>query len=363
MAHKKTKDPVRFFNIPRDWVYLIGFEYTKINRHGETKLTKGQKPVTGRIDHLDLFLLDEIRGFKERGNAECFKEALALSADLGLYGKENDICDRVLQLCGLGLVKLKMKPVMGGGVPLLVLEVDHDLLDDMIEARRESVLLQQRMDSEPKDFYRLLKKSHLLKQYLQQYPKEYSQESLKETDKERSQAGPRPAVRTRPGENDFYVLDSLEEDGGGQQQPTETSPSTSIEDEEAYSLYQSTDIHTSTGLNNPEDSILDIYGEQPSEVAQTASEGHEDPSRFDWVPFAIDNDIQLGYFSLAEIYNMKRELTKTYHYSESDIDEIVRIAAGREIAIGYGMANWEQSRIGKALCLVLDDTKFGDRPF
>ena len=50
----------------------------------------------------------------------------------------------------------------------------HDLLDDMIEARRESVLLQQRMDSEPKDFYRLLKKSHLLKQYLQQYPKEYS---------------------------------------------------------------------------------------------------------------------------------------------------------------------------------------------
>ena len=38
-------------------------------------MTKGKKPVMKRIDHADLFLLDEIRGFGERGSKECFEEA------------------------------------------------------------------------------------------------------------------------------------------------------------------------------------------------------------------------------------------------------------------------------------------------
>ena len=371
MKHNRKKDAVRFFNIPRDWAYLIGFEYTKINRRGETKLTKGQKPITGRIDHLDLFLLDEIRGFKERGNAECFKEALSLAVDLGIPGSEQNICDRVLQLCGLGLVRAKRKPVMGGGIPRLVLEVDQNLLADMIEARKESTILQQRMDSRPADFHRLVKKSHLLQEYLQEYLQESEEEylqnqpedPLKESITKHLEAGSRPAARTRPGENDFYVLDSFEEKIGSSHQPTEISPSTSIENEGTDSLHQPTNNHTSTGLNNTEDSIFVVYGEQPPEVTQSTNTDHTESGRFDWVPFAIDNDIQLGYISLGEIYNMKRELTTTYDYSESDIREIVRIAVGREIAIGHGLTGWEQSRIGKALCFVLESVKFSDCPF
>lgn len=372
MKHNRKKDAVRFFNIPRDWMYLIGFEFTKINRRGETKLTKGQKPITGKLDHLDLFLLDEIRGFKERGNAECFKEALSLAVDLGIPGGEQNICDRVLQLCGLGLVRPKRKPVMGGGIPRLVLEVDQELLDDMVEARRESALLQQGMDSRPEDFRRLVKKSHLLQEYLQEYlqksgkeyPQETPEEPLKDPDEEHSQTGPRAAARIRPVENYFYVLDSLEEDDGSQQYRTEISPSTSIEYEETDSPRQQIDNRAFTGLNDmAEDSIWDIYGEQVCEVEQVTSANHEGSGRFDWVTGAIDNDIQLGHTSLDEIYKMKRELTADYHYTESDINEIVRIAVGREVTIGYCMADWEQSRIGKALCFVLEDAKFGDMPF
>lgn len=173
--HKST-----FINIPRSWTYLIGYEYQTINQHGEPKLTKGQKPVIKRIDHADLLLLDEIRGFSERGNKECFEEAVALAQAVGMIGQEKQLCDKVLQLCGLGFVKAIRKTDEGKMIPKVVLKVDTEFVNDAAEARKEWILEQQRMDSQTLKFGDILAKTHMLQEYLQEYIQEQLQEQLPE---------------------------------------------------------------------------------------------------------------------------------------------------------------------------------------
>lgn len=121
MSAKNKNDT--FLNIPKSWMYLIGYEYQAINRHGAPALAKGKKPVVKRIDHVDLLLLDEIRGFQERGNAECFEEAEALARAVGMVGREKQLCDKILQLCGLGFVKARMEFRDGQTIPKIILQI------------------------------------------------------------------------------------------------------------------------------------------------------------------------------------------------------------------------------------------------
>ena len=176
----KKQEKASFLNIPRLWTYLIGYEYQAINKHGEPKLTKGQKPVLRKIDHADLLLLDEIRGFSERGNKECFEEAAALSRAVGLIGQEQQVCDKVLQLCGIGFIKATRKISEGKTVPQVILTVDSQLVNGVAEARRESMLDQQRIHSQQADFRSLLKENNRLQEYLQEYLQKQIQEQLPE---------------------------------------------------------------------------------------------------------------------------------------------------------------------------------------
>lgn len=176
----KKQEKASFLNVPRSWTYLIGYEYQTINKHGEPKLTKGQKPVLRKIDHADLLLLDEIRGFSERGNKECFEEAVALARAVGLIGQEQQVCDKVLQLCGIGFIKATRKVSEGKIVPQVILTVDSQLVNDAAEARRESMFEQQRIHSQQADFCSLLKENNRLQEYLQEYLQKQTQEQLPE---------------------------------------------------------------------------------------------------------------------------------------------------------------------------------------
>lgn len=176
----KKQEKASFLNVPRSWTYLIGYEYQTINKHGEPKLTKGQKPVLRKIDHADLLLLDEIRGFSERGNKECFEEAVALARAVGLIGQEQQVCDKVLQLCGIGFIKATRKVSEGKIVPQVILTVDSQLVNDVAEARRESMFEQQRIHSQQADFCSLLKENNRLQEYLQEYLQKQTQEQLPE---------------------------------------------------------------------------------------------------------------------------------------------------------------------------------------
>ena len=352
----ESKDTVHFFNIPRDWMCMIGFEYTKINKAGETKLTKYQKPVIGKIDHVDLFLLDEIRGFKERGNAECFKEARALAEDLGMPGKETEMVDRVLQLYGLGLVDLKQQGI-GRGIPRLILEVNPEVLKEFILFRKESILLEQRMDSQQVNFSRLVRKNHLLQESLyrvitENNNKESSQEQgqkplaedepelLKETYTESTQAGPRAATRTRP---ECFDIFNFEDQAGGQDQLTESSASISYTN------------------NKAADGSVDVYGEQVYEMEPEHETGPEtEPGRFDWLIYAIENDVQYGYISHQTAMEMRQTLMATYNYTEEDIDEIIQTVTGRQEVLNRYTNGWPLQRISKAFRLLLDELEKPD---
>lgn len=179
MSTKKTKSN-KFLNIPRNWVYLIGYKYPAINRYGKPKLNKNKEQIIKAIDYVDLLLIDEIRGFSERGNKECFEEAVALSQAVGMIGQEKQLCDRVLQLCGLGFVNASKKTDDGKMVPKVVFKVDTEFVNDAAEARKEWILEQQRMDSQTMKLGDILAKTHMLQEYLQEYIQEQLQEQLPE---------------------------------------------------------------------------------------------------------------------------------------------------------------------------------------
>lgn len=178
-AAKKQNKAV-FLNIPKEWMYLIGYEYQAINQHGALKMTKGKKPVMKRIDHADLFLLDEIRGFGERGSKECFEEAVALARAAGMVGEEKRVCDKVLQLIGLGFVSANRQIDANKMMPKLVLSVDTQLVNDVAEARKESFLEEQRIHSQQAKVRTLLRENNMLQEYLQEYLQKNIQEQLPE---------------------------------------------------------------------------------------------------------------------------------------------------------------------------------------
>lgn len=183
----KKQEKEAFLNIPKSWPYLVGYEYQAINQHGAPKLTKGQKPVLKRIDHADLLILDEIRGFSERGNKECFEEATALARAVGMIGQEKQVCDKILQLCGIGFVNVTRKIGEGKSVPKIILTVDTQLVNDVAEARKEYILEQQRIDSQQADFFTLLRENNLLQEYLQKYLQEQLPEQVQEKQQKKEQ--------------------------------------------------------------------------------------------------------------------------------------------------------------------------------
>lgn len=176
----KKQNKAVFLNIPKEWMYLIGYEYQAINQHGALKMTRGKKPVMKRIDHADLFLLDEIRGFGERGSKECFEEAVALARAAGMVGEEKRVCDKVLQLIGLGFVSANRQIDANKMMPKLVLSVDTQLVNDVAEARKESFLEEQRIHSQQTKVRTLLRENNMLQEYLQEYLQKNIQEQLPE---------------------------------------------------------------------------------------------------------------------------------------------------------------------------------------
>lgn len=182
MTTKSTKkhDQEVFLKIPKTWTYLVGYEYQAVNRHGDPKLAKGQKPVIKRIDHIDLFLLDEIRGFSERGNMECFEEAVTLAHVVGMVGQERQLCDKILQLCELGFIKAHTKIDDGKVIPKVILEVDSQLVTDAAEARKESILECQRIHSQQASTFTLIREKSMLQEYLQEYLQKQLPEKISE---------------------------------------------------------------------------------------------------------------------------------------------------------------------------------------
>ncbi len=170
----KKQNKAVFLNIPKEWMYLIGYEYQAINQHGALKMTKGKKPVMKRIDHADLFLLDEIRGFGERGSKECFEEAVALARAAGMVGEEKRVCDKVLQLIGLGFVSANRQIDANKMMPKLVLSVDTQLVNDVAEARKESFLEEQRIHSQQTKVRTLLRENNMLQEYLHRLTRAHS---------------------------------------------------------------------------------------------------------------------------------------------------------------------------------------------
>ena len=179
MSTKKPQSD-KFLNIPRDWVYLIGYKYPVINRCREPKLNKNKEQITKRIDYVDLLLMDEIRGFKERGNKECFKEANALAESVGMYGNEKIICDKVLQLCNLGFIRAYRKIDDKQRTTRIVLETNTDVVNSVATAMKKQIETEKRMHSQHGDFLSLLRKNNMLQEYLQEYLQENLQEPLPE---------------------------------------------------------------------------------------------------------------------------------------------------------------------------------------
>lgn len=134
-----------------------------------------------------MLILDEIRGFSERGNKECFEEATALARAVGMIGQEKQVCDKILQLCGIGFVNVTRKIGEGKSVPQIILTVDTQLVNDVAEARKEYILEQQRVDSQQADFFTLLRENNLLQEYLQKYLQEQLPEQVQEKQQKKEQ--------------------------------------------------------------------------------------------------------------------------------------------------------------------------------
>jgi len=176
-----------FFNVPRHWIYLVGFEYGAVNKRGEPKITKGGKPVIRRIDHVDLLILDRIRGYQERSGLDCFIGLPQLTDDIGFWQREKEVAERMLQLASLGFIHVKRKFYEGQRLPKLILTVDSQLIEDAATARRESILEAQRINSrtcKSTDMYRIF---GLLEEYLEEYIEEYSEEHSEQYSEEYSE--------------------------------------------------------------------------------------------------------------------------------------------------------------------------------
>lgn len=143
-------------------------------------MAKGGKPVIRKIDHVDLLILDEIRGYSERGGGDCFIGAVQLAENLGLWDREKEVADRVLQLVALGFVHAKFKFYDGKRLPRLVLSIDSELINNVLSVRKELILSSKRMDSLPSKILDGSKDFLLLQEYIKEYKQEYIQEDLQE---------------------------------------------------------------------------------------------------------------------------------------------------------------------------------------
>jgi len=159
---------------------MVGFEYEAVNKRGEVKRTKGGKTLVRQIDYVDLLILDEIRGYSERGGKDCFIGVLQLADNVGLWQREKEVADRVLQLAHLGFINAKKKFYGNQRLPRLVLSINSQLIDDVSSARRESILEEQRIHSRSGKSAELYRTFGLLQEYIQKYIKEYKQEDTQE---------------------------------------------------------------------------------------------------------------------------------------------------------------------------------------
>ena len=127
-------------SILKEWSeYLTRYEFPIRKQDGSIAMKKGGEIRTRKLDLYDLAILDEIHSYEKRGGKKCFVSPAALAPIVGLYGREDEVIERIFQMACLGFIYIaSIERVSKYGEPDLILAVDEEAVNRAIDSVKSS---------------------------------------------------------------------------------------------------------------------------------------------------------------------------------------------------------------------------------